>query len=100
MNAVMSLLDPIQKRGRADRSWKDIKVMMGPVDKFLETLVSFDKTNISSVMLSNLQPFLEDQNFNGEYISKKSVAAAGICEWVKNVVLYYKVFCVRSVFLQ
>jgi dynein heavy chain len=40
-----------------------------------------------------IAPYLEDPNFNAEYIKGKSAAAAGLCGWVVNVVGYYKVYC-------
>jgi dynein heavy chain len=40
-----------------------------------------------------IAPYLEDPNFNAEYIRGKSAAAAGLCGWVVNVVGYYKVYC-------
>lgn len=90
--AVMVLLSPAGKIAK-DRSWKAAKNMMGNVDRFLESLINFDKENIDSSNLEALQPYLADPDFNEEFMKSKSTAAAGLCSWVVNIVMFYNVFC-------
>lgn len=40
-----------------------------------------------------LQPQLDNPKFTASEIVTKSVAAAGICDWVVNIVGYYKIHC-------
>ena len=40
-----------------------------------------------------MQPYLDDPGFDPESIRTKSLAAAGLCSWVINIMIYYKVFC-------
>lgn len=35
----------------------------------------------------------DDPDFNPDFIRAKSAAAAGLCAWVKNIVIFYNVFC-------
>lgn len=89
--AVMVLLSPPGKIAK-DRSWKACKNMMAKVDGFLDQLITFNKENIDQSNLDALQPYLENPNFNVENIRSKSVAAAGLCGWVINIVKYYYVY--------
>ncbi|KAJ3191413.1 hypothetical protein HK101_007802 [Irineochytrium annulatum] len=90
--AVMVLLSPAGKIAK-DRSWKAAKNMMAKVDSFLESLVTFNKEKIDASNLEALQPYLSDPNFNEEFMKNKSIAAAGLCAWVVNIVGYYNVYC-------
>ena len=91
-SAVMVLLSPPGKIAK-DRSWKASKNMMAKVDAFLESLINFNKENIDASNLDALQPYLDDPNFNEEFMKSKSMAAAGLCAWVVNIVMYYRVYC-------
>ncbi|CAH1258196.1 DNAH17 [Branchiostoma lanceolatum] len=91
--AVMVLMAPGGKVPK-DRSWKNAKAqLMGKVDTFLENLLNFDKENIPDTNLKAIQPYLADKEFNPDNIRTKSIAAAGLCAWVINIVKYYEVFC-------
>ncbi|XP_012509385.1 PREDICTED: dynein heavy chain 9, axonemal [Propithecus coquereli] len=90
--AVMVLTAP---RGKVpkDRSWKAAKVTMAKVDGFLDSLINFDKENIHENCLKAIRPYLQDPEFNPEFVATKSYAAAGLCSWVINIVRFYEVFC-------
>ncbi|KAJ3180788.1 hypothetical protein HDU85_003867 [Gaertneriomyces sp. JEL0708] len=90
-SAVMVLLSPPGKISK-DRSWKASKNMMAKVDGFLESLIKFDKENIDQSNLDALQPYLSNPNFNEEFMKSKSIAAAGLCSWVVNIVNYFYVY--------
>ncbi|NWI85455.1 DYH9 protein, partial [Pitta sordida] len=90
--AVMVLTAP-GGRIPKDRSWKAAKVAMARVDGFLDSLVKFNKENIHENCLKALQPYLQDPQFNPEFVATKSSAAAGLCSWVLNIVRFHGVFC-------
>ncbi|XP_007946239.1 dynein axonemal heavy chain 9 [Orycteropus afer afer] len=90
--AVMVLMAPGGKVPK-DRSWKAAKVTMAKVDSFLDSLVNFDKENIHENCLKAIRPYLQDPEFNPEFVASKSYAAAGLCSWVINIVRFYEVFC-------
>ncbi|OAJ37788.1 hypothetical protein BDEG_21780 [Batrachochytrium dendrobatidis JEL423] len=90
--AVMVLLSPPGKIAK-DRSWKASKNMMAKVDAFLESLINFNKEAIDQSNLDAIQPYLQDPNFNEEFMKSKSLAAASLCAWVVNIVMYYHVYC-------
>ncbi|KAK2951927.1 putative Dynein beta chain, ciliary [Blattamonas nauphoetae] len=75
-----------------DLSWNNVKKFMGQVDKFLDSLITFDKDHIPPANLKAVQPYVDKESFNGDAIAKKSVAAAGLCRWVVNIVKYYYIY--------
>ncbi|XP_056405417.1 dynein axonemal heavy chain 9 [Hyla sarda] len=90
--AVMVLTAP-GGRVPKDRSWKAARVVMGKVDSFLDSLINFNKENIHENCIKAIQPYLQDPEFNQEFIAAKSLAAAGLCSWVINIVKFYEVYC-------
>ncbi|XP_068120654.1 dynein axonemal heavy chain 9 isoform X2 [Hyperolius riggenbachi] len=90
--AVMVLTAPGGKIPK-DRSWKQARVVMGKVDGFLDSLINFNKENIHENCIKAIQPYLQDPEFNPEFIASKSLAAAGLCSWVVNIVKFYEVYC-------
>ena len=67
---------------------------MANVDQFLKVLITFDKDHVPAANLERVVKYTRDPNFNGEYLRTKSAAAAGICEWVRNIVIYDEVCAV------
>ena len=59
--------------------------MMGKVDAFLDSLINYDKENIHENCLKAIRPYLDDPEFDPEFIRSKSSAAAGMCSWVRNM---------------
>ena len=57
---------------------------------FINSLNDFDKQHISPDTVKALEPFLEDRDFDPDYIRKKSVAAAALSTWVINMVKFYE----------
>ena len=51
--------------------------MYTQVDQFLESLIKFDKENIADPTLKAVRPYLEDKEFDPDFIRSKSAAAAG-----------------------
>lgn len=90
--AVMVLMAPNGKIPK-DRSWKAAKMMMAKVDSFLDALINYDKENIHPEIIKAIQPYLNDAEFEPDFIRSKSGAAAGLCAWVINIIKFYEVFC-------
>ena len=91
--AVMVLLSNKSGKVPKDRSWKAAKVMMGKVDEFLNSLITYDKENIPEVVQKAVQPYLDNPEFDPEFIKAKSGAASGLCAWVINIMMFFRVFC-------
>lgn len=63
------------------------------MDQFLDNLINYDKDNIPETCRKAVQPYLDDPEFDPEFIRSKSLAAAGLCSWVINILTYYEVYC-------
>lgn len=86
MAAVLILLSP-GKTPTRDTSWRAaLNAMKKGADAFLQTLKDYKKEEIPPSILSALKPYVEDEKFEGKHIRQKSVAAAGLCDWVVNIV--------------
>jgi len=90
--AVMVLMAPNGKVPK-DKSWKAGKIMMGKVDQFLDALINYDKENIHENCLKAIKPYLDNPEFDPEFIRGKSFAASGLCAWAVNIVRFYQIFC-------
>ena len=74
--AVMVLTSPPNKISK-DRSWNTGKNYMGKVDQFLDSLLHFDKENIQPSNLHEVRPYLQDKEFEPDFVRNKSFAASG-----------------------
>jgi dynein heavy chain len=80
-----------------DLSWNAGKKLMGNVDAFLKSLLSFDKDNVPVDCVAKVEKdFLSNPNFNPDYIRNKSGAAAGLCGWVVNICKYFRIYQVPA----
>ncbi len=53
-------------------------VSLSQVDQFLENLIKFDKENIADPNRKAIRPYLDNSDFDPDFIRNKSTAAAGI----------------------
>ncbi len=51
--------------------------MMAKVDAFLDSLINYDKENIHPEIIKAIHPYLNDAEFEPEFVRSKSAAAAG-----------------------
>ncbi|XP_050446950.1 dynein beta chain, ciliary-like [Cataglyphis hispanica] len=86
--AVLVLFAP-EGRIPKDRSWKACRMIMGSIDGFLSALRNYDKENIHPDIVKAIQPYIIDKEFDPEIIYSKSQAAAGLCSWVKNIMVFH-----------
>jgi dynein heavy chain len=66
--------------------------MMGNPKKFIEDIQAFDGDNIDEWKLNDLQPLLKLEFFSKEAMWSKSQAAAYLCGWIVNIIMYNTIF--------
>jgi dynein heavy chain len=76
--------------------WKGacVKMMKDPnafKEQLLEAKTYIDDQKMPKHNMDPIRPYLEESYFNREVIINKSAAAAGVCEFIKNIVMYYDV---------
>jgi dynein heavy chain len=87
----------VQKNGKVkDRSWDACKKqLLGSIPEYIEFLKgikeSVDNRTIPALNMKEVKPLLELEHFTPEIIAGKNKAAAGLCSFVVNIVLYYEV---------
>ena len=78
-----------------DKSWGAAQIMMKNVDKFIDQLKNFkpliDEGKVAKKNVEACRPYIQLPHFNKEIMGNKSKAAAGLCEFVINIVMYYDV---------
>lgn len=73
-------------------AWANGQKMMNNPQKFIEDIQSFDATSIDQWILDQLAPLIKQDHFNFEVMKGKSLAAAYLCKWICNVVIYNSIY--------
>ena len=87
----------VQKNGKVkDRSWDACKKqMLGSIPDYMDYLKGVkdkvDDRSIPKVNFSEVKVYTDLEEFTPEVIVKKNKAAAGLCSFVVNIVMYYEV---------
>jgi len=75
-------------RTKIDDYWESSKKALWGDPKLLDRLMGYDKDNIPEEVMAKLKPLEEDPEFEPEAVKKASVAAFGICKWVRAMIVY------------
>eukprot|EP00929_Paragymnodinium_shiwhaense_P087551 TRINITY_DN476_c0_g7_i1.p1 TRINITY_DN476_c0_g7~~TRINITY_DN476_c0_g7_i1.p1 ORF type:complete len:2666 (-),score=827.08 TRINITY_DN476_c0_g7_i1:96-7328(-) len=78
-------------RGKVDDYWEAAKKELLVDPKLLDKMLHFDKDNIPDSVVNKVKPLYDDPEFEPEKIRKASLAAMGICKWVRAMIVYDKV---------
>jgi len=76
--------------------WKGgcLKMMKDPNEfkkQLLEAKIHIDDGKMPAQNINPIRPLMEESYFSREVIINKSAAAAGVCEFIRNIVQYYDV---------
>ncbi len=74
-----------------DDYWEPSKKKLYSDTNLLRKLIEYDKDNIPASVIEKVKPFESNPNFDPEAVKKSSVAAAGICKWVRAMIVYERV---------
>ena len=95
--SLSSLVRRDMKRADLTMSWDFLKKEIGKVDAFLTALVKFkqriDEKDVLRVNVEACRLLLDTDDLSVEDLTKKSSAAAKVCEWLFNILTYYDKFC-------
>ncbi|OQR88006.1 dynein heavy chain [Achlya hypogyna] len=87
----------VTKQGKVkDFKWDACKKqVLGNIPEYIEYLIKFkDLVDAGQVPTQNwkeVREFLEKEHFKPDIIMTKNKAAAGLCSWVVNIVMYYDI---------
>ena len=88
---------PIDKNYKlnTEKPWPTALRLMADPNKFLANLYAYkgiiDADQVPTNNFKAIRAQLEDPEFTPEIISKKSVCAAGLCDWIINITAYYDI---------
>uniref|UniRef100_A0A3Q3IZZ6 Dynein, axonemal, heavy chain 1 n=1 Tax=Monopterus albus TaxID=43700 RepID=A0A3Q3IZZ6_MONAL len=69
--------------------WEPGKSLLQDPGKFLESLLNYEKDNIPDNVISLIQPYIDNEEFQPASISKVSKACTSICQWVRAMHVYH-----------
>ena len=90
-------LVPTDKNGKykSENDWKSALGLMKDPAYLIQLLTDvkekIDQQQIPNHNFKAIRPIINNEDFTPEVIKSKSGAAAGICDWVKNITMYYDV---------
>ncbi|TPX58491.1 hypothetical protein PhCBS80983_g03079 [Powellomyces hirtus] len=76
---------------KVDDYWEPGKQLLAEPQKFLDSLINFDKDNISEATIQKIKPYIDSPDFQVSVISRVSKAATSMCGWVRAMEKYYYV---------
>jgi hypothetical protein len=71
--------------------WDPSKKLLSDANKFLDSLLTFDKENIPDAVIKKIEPYIAWEGFTPEAVAKVSKACTSICMWVRAMHLYHTV---------
>ena len=86
------------KKGKVkDQSWGGCKKqLLSNIPQFLSSLMDYkdciDQHGVPEMNIERARPFIADEGFDPEIIMGKNSAAAGLCSWCINIVIYADIF--------
>ncbi|KAM7402690.1 hypothetical protein PAMP_017906 [Pampus punctatissimus] len=81
---------PGEKPGtKVDDYWEPGKGLLQDPGKFLESLFKYDKDNIPDSVITLVQPYIDNEEFQPASIAKVSKACTSICQWVRAMHVYH-----------
>ena len=89
--APKMVADPNKVGKKMKDYWEPSTKLLTDTSKFLDSLMSFDKDNISDNVISQIEPFISDENFTPANVSRVSKACTSICMWARAMNTYNQV---------
>lgn len=74
---------------KVDDYWEPGKQLLSEPQKFLDSLLNFDKDNISEATIQKIKPYIDSPDFQVSVISRVSKAATSMCQWVRAMEKFY-----------
>merc|ERR1719316_1437516 len=78
-------------KGKVDDFWEPCKKELLGDSRLLNHMIDYDKDNMGDDIISKVTPLYNDPAFDPDVIKKASIAAMGICKWIRAMVVYDKV---------
>ncbi|XJO76015.1 hypothetical protein BDV3_006595 [Batrachochytrium dendrobatidis] len=74
---------------KIDDYWEPGRALLADPQRFLDSLMNFDKENIAEATVQKIKPYIDSPEFQVSVISRVSRAATSMCQWVRAMEKYY-----------
>ena len=74
---------------KIDDYWEPGRALLADPQKFLDSLMNFDKDNIQESTIQKIKPYIDSPEFQVSVISRVSKAATSMCQWVRAMEKYF-----------
>jgi dynein heavy chain len=74
---------------KIDDYWEVGRGLLADPQKFIDSLMNFDKENIADATIAKIKPYIDSPEFQVSVIARVSKAATSICQWVRAMEKYY-----------
>ncbi|XP_072239156.1 dynein axonemal heavy chain 1 [Leuresthes tenuis] len=72
-----------------DDYFEPAKDLLQDPSKFLESLLEFDKDNIPDDVISSIQPYIDNEEFQPDSMAEVSKVCTPLCQWVRAMHAYH-----------
>jgi dynein heavy chain len=72
--------------------WPKAQKMMGNPGQFMDQIAEFTGKEIPEATLANVDKLIAEPFFNFQVMKGKSIAAANLCNWAVNIVIFHKIY--------
>ncbi|XP_024523426.1 dynein heavy chain 1, axonemal [Selaginella moellendorffii] len=83
--------DPNRLGKKIPDYWDPSTKLLTDPQKFLDSLLQFDRENIQEATIQKIEPYLALETFTPEQVARVSKACTSICMWVRAMHQYYQV---------
>lgn len=100
LHASIDEIVEVDNKGRVKNqdltaSWKVSQKWMAQPEKFMDKLLNYakyiDEGTVPAQNFKAIKPLIDNPQFNKEELMVKSSAAGGVCDWIRNIYMYYDV---------
>nr|AML30859.1 axonemal inner arm dynein heavy chain 3 [Marsilea vestita] len=83
--------DPNKLGKKIPDYWEPSTKLLTDPQKFLDSLLQFDKDNITAATIEKIEPYIQSEAFTPEQVARVSKACTSICMWARAMHAYYLV---------
>ena len=83
--------NPAKVGSKIDDYWEPGKIILADPTKFIQNMLTFDRDNIAEKSIKDIEPYIQNEEFQPEAVAKVSKACTSMCLWVRAMHKYHYV---------
>eukprot|EP00898_Chlorokybus_atmophyticus_P004944 jgi/Chlat1/5450/Chrsp36S00417 len=81
--------DPAKVGKKVPDYWEASSKLLNDPNKFLDSLMQYDKDNISDSIIVKIEPYISMESFTVDQVARVSKACTSICMWARAMYTYH-----------